>query len=716
MKKLNLIFLIVIISVSACKKEITEKYEGSKNGANSNLVLVDNMNNIKVPIGFKWETSRDVSVKINTNDTRFLGAIHKVMLYHGDPAIGGYKVAEGSVTITTAFNATLNLANFINELYLIKVAPDQTKIIEKIVINNNAVVTVISFAEPVKLLKSGGGPDCLTGCTQTITTSNTNLIINTGDVVCVTGNNIIIGFNASGGTIRICGSNIIVANANLNNFSTLIISSTGSASFGNLNINGAATNFQNYGIATINNTFSPVGSVTNHGTLNTRGDYNLNSQAVQLNNGILNVGESMNIGGYSNLTNNGSITTGKDFKINDQGIFINNCKLWVKGEFQNSKTTKNYGYMVCDQESKINGGSELEMYNTAMFKSGSIIINGTIKGLGSTSLVKIAGETKINSGGEVTNAIQFCDENGIETNNGRIGNGAISECGLYVPISACNPLGNGYAPMADADGDGVADASDCYPNDAGKAFCNPYATSTIVFEDLWPLKGDYDMNDVVINYSYNIISNALNNVVRVEATYVLRSTGGSFNNAFAVQFPVNRSLVSGVSGATLETGQTKAVLVIFNNMRTEMNYWNTVPSKPSSSTITYNVGFNISNGLPLATFGLSSYNPFIWNGTAGFGRGYETHLPGKLPTDLADKSLFGTNADGSNLSTGDTYLSKNGRFPWAINIPLSFSYPKEKADINIAYTRFASWASSGGTQYIDWYTNKSGFRNLVNIY
>lgn len=47
----------------------------------------------------------------------------------------------------------------------------------------------------------------------------------------------------------------------------------------------------------------------------------------------------------------------------------------------------------------------------------------------------------------------------------------------------------------DADADGVADADDEYPNDVNKAFNNRYPSAsyaTLMFEDLWPGKGDYD--------------------------------------------------------------------------------------------------------------------------------------------------------------------------------------------------------------------------------
>ncbi|MCF8426109.1 MAG: DUF4842 domain-containing protein, partial [Bacteroidia bacterium] len=72
--------------------------------------------------------------------------------------------------------------------------------------------------------------------------------------------------------------------------------------------------------------------------------------------------------------------------------------------------------------------------------------------------------------------------------------------------------------------------------------------------------------------------------------------------------------------------------------------------------------------------------------------------------------------DATNLGNGDTYVSKNGRYPWALNVPASFDYPKEKADINTAHLKFASWVSSGGSQFTNWYANESGYRNSANIY
>jgi hypothetical protein len=61
----------------------------------------------------------------------------------------------------------------------------------------------------------------------------------------------------------------------------------------------------------------------------------------------------------------------------------------------------------------------------------------------------------------------------------------------------------------DSDGDGVSDQFDDYPDDPLRAFNNFYPSEdgfgTLAFEDLWPGKGDFDFNDMVIDYSINQI-------------------------------------------------------------------------------------------------------------------------------------------------------------------------------------------------------------------
>lgn len=270
--------------------------------------------------------------------------------------------------------------------------------------------------------------------------------------------------------------------------------------------------------------------------------------------------------------------------------------------------------------------------------------------------------------------------------------------------------------VSDKDGDGVPDIMDEYPEDPDKAYNNYSSTgegSTNAFEDLWPAKGDYDLNDLVMISKYNAITNAKNRVVKVTATFSLVAAGGGFSNGFGVEFPIPGSSVSELKGATLEPGQKKAVIILFTNMHEELPTWNTKPGDKPSPPKHYQVSFNIKDGPQLDEFG-TDYNDFIFS-YLGLSR-REVHAAGKPPTALADMKVFGTGDDGSDIGAGRYYVTKKG-FPYCITLPTSFNYTFESVNISKAYLHFAEWAESGGKSFIDWYSNNNkGYRNDSLIY
>ncbi|TCC86602.1 LruC domain-containing protein [Pedobacter frigiditerrae] len=269
----------------------------------------------------------------------------------------------------------------------------------------------------------------------------------------------------------------------------------------------------------------------------------------------------------------------------------------------------------------------------------------------------------------------------------------------------------------DKDKDGIPDLLDDYPDDANKAF-NNYSSitggSTVAFEDLWPSKGDFDMNDLVMSYNYTIVTNANNIVVQVLGNFTLRAAGGTLSNGFAVEFPIPRASVRSLEGATLEAGQTNAVVVLFTDMQKEMPNGNTEPGKPQSNPKSYNIKFDVLKGPLFEDFG-TDYNPFIFYMSATSRR--EVHLMDKPPSQLADQTLFGQSNDDTDVAAGRFYVTKTG-LPYAISIPTSsFQYPIENKDVTQTYLHFAEWANSGGKLFIDWFSNTdNSYRNPLLIY
>lgn len=723
-KVLFIIVLIISTGLLSCEKKGTTE-----------IGTVSNMSDLKIPVGFTWENSTDIYFDISITDTRFGDAVHVVSIFDADPAFNGKLLSKGSASLKLPFSTKIYIPNTIKKVYVVKTAPDNTSSTltvpisgSKLNIQLSATVknsNILAVGEN-KMAGIDDSPDCNKGCTETITKSNTNINANKGDVICITGSDITVGFNANGGTIQICGSNVTVQNANLNNDATLIITKTASVNFGNINMNGNKTTFINYGIADVSGSFSPGGSFTNENKFTTKGDFNLNSKSTFANNGVVVVGSSMEVNTEEETFNNGSLTIGKNFQLNNKSDFVNNCFIWVKENYNHNSgaTLKNYSLVKVSGTTTLNGnGGELGLYNGAMLSTLNLTINNKIKAYGSTSLVKVSGVSIINSG-IIEGDVQYCDLNGIETNNkAEFKDGASLACDVFIAVSNCNTEGNGKAQPADSDKDGVMDELDEYPKDPLKAYNNYYPSSspssgaTVAFEDQWPVKGDYDLNDVVISYRYKVVTNVKNQVVQLQGDYTLHATGSGYTTGFGVEFPILRSTVSGVTGATLEAGQTNAVIRLFDDIRKEMVTWNTKPGEAISPVKNYTVTFDISDGPSINSFGLGSYNPFIWNGGLGNGRNHEIHLPGKRPTTLGTTSLFGTGDDNSNVAAARYYVTSTG-LPWAIDIPVkTFNYPVEFINITGGYLKFQSWAESGGSQFVDWYSNtESGFRNKNNLF
>lgn len=288
----------------------------------------------------------------------------------------------------------------------------------------------------------------------------------------------------------------------------------------------------------------------------------------------------------------------------------------------------------------------------------------------------------------------------------------------------------------DADGDGVQDEQDAFPNDAARVYINYYPSkdtyANIAFEDNWPKKGDLDLNDMVVQYRYSFVSNAKNQVVSMTGDYAVAAAGASFKNGFGVQLPVTASAVQSVSGYKLssgsyismagngvEAGQSKAVIIPFDNHDLMVHnfdyafFINTLNSKDKVTSQTASVTVNFASPLDASALKVAAFNPFL---ISNLRRGYEVHLPGFAPTDKADSKLFGTDDDKTSVATGKYYLSADNQ-PWAINFTDAFIYPVETANINQAYLHFADWARTGGTSYADWYSNTaSGYRTTSNLY
>jgi LruC domain-containing protein len=289
----------------------------------------------------------------------------------------------------------------------------------------------------------------------------------------------------------------------------------------------------------------------------------------------------------------------------------------------------------------------------------------------------------------------------------------------------------------DEDGDGISDIFDDFPQDPDKAFhTNNYSNSTLVFEDLWPQKGDYDFNDMVMDYNIFFHKNVEGEITNLITEFELRAVGASFNNGFVVEFPFSSSNIASMTiidgsdplsysevvsnpifDPVLQAGD-KAVIKYINNTFDFIpangdNYINTQAdvSFIEPVKIALNIEFNTPEDMTTWQWDIP-FNPYI------IVRGEtntEVHLADYPPTNLDIQDQLGLVDDSSVINQNRFYKTLNNH-PWALNIAEGWDYPFENKKINQAYLKFQNWAESSGSAYPDWYLNLPGYRNDELIY
>jgi len=537
-----------------------------------------------------------------------------------------------------------------------------------------------------------------------------------------------------------------------------------------------------------------IGQIKNFGSLTADGKFDLTSKSTMYNAGILNFvdfssmnadneivndGEfnAENISVQSNAyTNNGTFKVSGTFEVTSTSSFVNNGSVTVEklATKSGSKIYNNCHITVTDlldQHGSIYYGSKGSLIEAKslvsdgtsyMLSEGSIMdveeaefstwrnyINGVgtdyaLARLGSVDSYKNAVSKNITYQGKLEVSCSNHLDN--EKNNPFwvVEGDAVrwSKSGSSTTVIAstgCNDGGNVGIPSSGGSGSGSGSGGETPPPPppADPAFpivVNLTTNYSFIMEDNWPLLGDYDLNDLVVDVSISYLQNADNKATQMKVGYKLRAVGAMKRIAAAFQLDnIQPNQVSSVSYITpvlnggvfvtekggLETGQSKAVIPMFDDAHSFLNpsasgLVNTIIGgayfAPQSDTVT----INFETPVDPSTISIAKINFFIvTNGLASEAKRTEIHLSGFEPTDKMDNTLFGT-ADDASDATGKYRTANN--LIWGLLIPTSFNYAAEWKDITGVYPQFAGWCTSGGVENTFWYeypTDKAGYVYIV---
>ena len=282
-----------------------------------------------------------------------------------------------------------------------------------------------------------------------------------------------------------------------------------------------------------------------------------------------------------------------------------------------------------------------------------------------------------------------------------------------------------YVKGSDLDKDGIPDTLDDYPEDplltTRVTYPNDKGRAQLSFEDLWPLEGDYDLNDLILAYTLDEGRNAAGEIREIEGHFQVKARGSAYSHGFGINFPqLKPDAIESASvwidnqpSAPLvsEPGQTSLTLILAEDTKQ-------IAGKNATTRTCYTTKFNadrncaadqgptihfkarFKQALTRQELGSAPYNPFIY--IVG-DRLRETHLPNHPPTVKHKTWLFGWSNEGSDPAAGRYYKTKDRGLPWAVNLPDEWQQPLEKQQVHLCYPAFVDWVNTSGAAALDWY-------------
>lgn len=218
-----------------------------------------------------------------------------------------------------------------------------------------------------------------------------------------------------------------------------------------------------------------------------------------------------------------------------------------------------------------------------------------------------------------------------------------------------------------------------------------YQQGTVLFEDLYPEQGDYDMNDFVVSYSMRTRMSVLYNpgtgaeippyyLEALEYKFIPRWDGAEYGQKFYFRFAKDANTT--IYDQIINIPETSIYELPADKYMGALD--NVEPIEGVISLGKREIQQPID-------FNWNQFDPYVKVADTD----YEVHLTKKYPTE------------GANADITDEFLKRfinKGNYPFAMNIPtLEYEVTKEQVRIDKYYPSYVKWVESNGKEATDWY-------------
>jgi LruC domain-containing protein len=228
-------------------------------------------------------------------------------------------------------------------------------------------------------------------------------------------------------------------------------------------------------------------------------------------------------------------------------------------------------------------------------------------------------------------------------------------------------------------------------------------TGVYAFEDKWPSKGDYDLNDAVINAKHEKEFNDKGKIVK--ETFYLTTYQNYVELTSGLALTLDTKVTpKSVAMKKIAPESTDAVVTSFTKNGSVYYLTDKITGEIGTTYI-----LELTYSSALSSSQMASIQPFIYRSEGN--QNWEVHIPMEAPTVKMNTGYFGKDDDCSDL-IHQQYFVRQGNYPFAFHLKGAnidvfketiLKRENESIPIDQFFPGFLDWSTSGGTSNQDWY-------------
>ncbi len=230
----------------------------------------------------------------------------------------------------------------------------------------------------------------------------------------------------------------------------------------------------------------------------------------------------------------------------------------------------------------------------------------------------------------------------------------------------------------------------------------------VSYEDLFPNRGDYDFNDLVVAYQVAVGHNANAAASVIQGNGFLIARGAAYQHDWHLRIALPETVTGSATQSVYAYGSetpmagyprqstvlgsidlpmVESIAEIFSDGGS--TYVNTFAEQSIQKGPRFEFSVSLDNPVPMNQIGAAPFDPYLYvHDTA-----YEVHLLGKAPVLPYSR----------NELDGHTVFKDENGYPFAMIIPDYWEPPLAAEDIGLAYPDFIDFINSQGSRSSNWY-------------